>query len=137
MMRDFICSITIDADIQKVYEIAETYPHFVTFYDVKETLLHNDEKIDVRVGYRIFGILTTWTGYGNKYPPREIKYVQVRGILKNMTADWRFTKSNANTTVEVHINLKKTALGLFLVRSAKETTKKILNELKNAVENRK
>lgn len=132
-------SILIEFLVEKVYQIAETYPTFVKFYDVKSIVENNDSKIIVDVGYRLFGFLIRWIGVGEKVKYSSINYIQTKGFLKGMEARWNFIPLGDNTKVTIDIEVKKSIpfLDWVIKKRMKRIVDGILLDLKDAVEKEK
>lgn len=129
-------SIIIGLPIEKVYKVAETYPTFVKSYDVKTIIKNNEDQIVVDVGYRFFGLCVCWSGVGQKTKYKSINYIQTKGFLKGMEANWSFDSLGNRTQVSIDIKIKRPLF--FLVRFIKKRISKIINgilsDLKDAVE---
>lgn len=136
-------SILIDADVEKVYAVAETYPKFVSFYTQREILFENKEKVIVRMSSMFYGKEFTWEGEGFKNKNTSINFVQTKGLLKGLRAVWVFDKLKDNVTrVTIKTQLSfdsffsrlfEKILGYSLVTN---TTTRILSCLKSAAENK-
>lgn len=134
-------SIDIAGSLEKVYAIAETYPRFVPFYEIKEILFEDEEKIIVKISSSFYGIKLTWEGEGLKNKNNSINFIQTKGLLKGLKARWTFEDLKDNT-VKVSIRSQidfifflgkifEKFLGVLLIPN---TLKRILYSLKYAVE---
>lgn len=100
-MQSF-ASKTIDAPIEKVFSVAENYPHFVGAFNVKKTLYSDESKVRVQVGTVKFGRQFVWEGEGIKDRNNQIDFTQTNGLFKGLKAIWRFKKLDSNkTAVEI------------------------------------
>lgn len=131
--------IFIESPIEKVYQIAETYPTFVKFYSIKSIVENNDSKIIVNVGYRLFGFLIRWAGIGEKIKNSSINYIQTKGFLKGIKARWNFVSLGDKTKVTIDIEVKDSIrfFSWFIKKRIKKVIDSILLDLKDAVEKEK
>ena len=134
-------SILVDRELPQVYRIAETYPHFATFYHTRETLFSNEREVTVRVGSSLLGIPIQWIGHGQKVPLRSIEYQQTEGLMKGLVVLWEFDAVGSATRVTLTWNLKSTSFSpLRLVQwligkaKVKATVQRILRALKSQAE---
>lgn len=136
-------TIEIKRPLPKVYETAERYPTFVSFFTKKKILCSDDSFLSVEVGMKRFGLLFEWAGEGLKEKNKAIYFIQTKGLLKGLKANWLFQalgERAARVTIKTHFEKKmplfgfllfEKMLGIFLV---KKTTEKILSDLKKACE---
>jgi len=133
-------SIVINSSLEKVYKVAETYPKFVDFYEIKTILENNNSTIIIQAGYRLFGLPIRWKGVGKKEECKSIKYIQSAGLLRGMHADWKFFEVNVNNTrVTIDTKIEKLPVIFRVLKSlissrVKQITDGILNDLKRTVE---
>jgi len=133
--------ILINAELEKVYKIAETYPLFVSFYKEKKISSNRNNKIFLSICSSIFGIPFRWEGEGTKGPYNLIEYKQTKGLLKGMSSVWYFTKIDNRTKVKIKNEIKirlfffgglvEWIIGIFII---KHMLKKILFSLKEIAE---
>lgn len=137
-------SIIIDSSIQTAYEVAETYPYFVSFFKkTSKALFQNEKQLKVEVHSNLFKIFPiSWQGEGIKERYKAIHFRQTKGLFKGLIADWIFEEINGKTKVTIATDFTKPEIGKFGEKIAghfivEKTTRKILNELKDKSEKRK
>lgn len=134
-------SIGISRNVERVYEVAKTYPRFVSFFlDGSKILSEDEKKMFVEVHSRLLGLRTSWRGEGIKFPCKAIRFTQTKGLFKGLTARWSFvSKTPRETRVTICTSFRKAPLtplgeqllGAFVVE---KVTAKILAELKRRSE---
>lgn len=134
-------SIQINRAPERVYEIAETYPKFVSFFlDGSKILSSDDRNLLVEVHSRLLGLKTSWKGKGIKVPKRSIRFTQTEGLFRGLTARWSFVpRSDSETRVTICTSFRKRFLspigesfvGRFIVE---KVTARLLRELKERSE---
>lgn len=134
-------SILICAEKEHVYQIAVTYPRFVSFFSKGSQVLAEDERsMSVLVCTKLLGFFPTrWIGHGMKQPFQSIEFIQEQGVFKGLKAVWTFSETHQGTLVTIATTFSKKllppfgekVLGTLIVE---KTTKKILLELKRAAE---
>lgn len=134
-------SIIINRNRKYVYTVAETYPKFATFYQIRETISQSDDEMIVKVGSTLFGFPTSWIGQGKKTKFESIEFIQIEGILKGLIACWKFEETGLSTKVTISSKfilsiplfgkLLEWIIGTFKV---KKTVKLILEALKKEAE---
>lgn len=134
-------SVVIDADLEEVYATAETYPRFVDFYNEKEIVFENQDRIVVKISSSFYGKVLKWEGEGIKYKNESIDFTQTKGLLKGLKATWLFESLNKNSTrviIRTQFNfqfflgrLLEKIIGNLLIP---HTTTGILSSLKKTVE---
>ena len=131
----------IQASPQKVYEIATTYPTFVSFFRVGSRIIsQNDINMEVEVHALWLGFYNAiWRGVGEKHPFSRIDFTQTQGLFQGLKAIWSFESSSNGTLVSILTIFSKpgwTSFGEFLSGKflVEKTTKKILLELKKTAE---
>jgi ribosome-associated toxin RatA of RatAB toxin-antitoxin module len=116
----------------QVFAIGETYPHFVDSYVVREAKATDPEKLRVRVGIKVFGILVCWEGEGQIQRWGTISWKQTKGALKGMKVVWTFNDdgSGAATVVTITAFTQECPVsGLLLRPIVKKTIQRILQDL--------
>ncbi|GEM_PF-6647680 len=138
---ELMSEILIEAPISVVYQTAEQYPLFVSFFKEREILSQNENEMTIRVGYSILGIPVRWTGHGIKDPLRSIRFRQTEGPLKGLTANWLFEPLGENNTTRVIIQsqfqFKMSICGFWVKMVVEKNIKRILKELKRTVESKR
>lgn len=131
----------ITLDIDKVYEIARTYPTFVPFFLKGSRVLSEDNRrLHVEVHSKLFGMKTVWRGRGLKKALKAIQFTQTQGTFRGLKARWSFlAKGRYETKVTICTSFKApwlTPLGERLLGSlvVERVTSKILRELKRRCE---
>lgn len=134
-------SIGICRNVERVYEVAKTYPRFVSFFlDGSKILSEDEQRLLVEVHSRLFGLRTSWRGEGIKLPYKAIRFTQTKGLFKGLKARWSFvSKTPTETKVTICTSFRKgpltplgeRLLGAFVVE---KVTTKILAELKRRSE---
>jgi len=134
-------SVSISRSAERVYDVAKTYPRFVSFFlDGSKILSEDEKKMFVEVHSRLFGLRTSWRGEGVKFPCKAIRFTQTKGLFKGLTARWSFvSKTSRETRVTICTSFRKAPLtpwgerllGTFVVE---KVTAKILAELKRRSE---
>ena len=134
-------SILIGRDRKHVYRIAESYPLFAVFYQSKEILKQNEKEMVVKIGSKILGFPTSWTGHGKKTQFESIEFVQIEGLLKGLVAAWKFRDLGEFTevTIDSSFNMDVPVLGRLLewfmgTFKVKKTMALILKALKAEAE---
>jgi ribosome-associated toxin RatA of RatAB toxin-antitoxin module len=129
-------SIFITSPLKKVYQIAETYPTFVTSYHIKSIIENTDDKIVVSVGYRLFGFPVVWKGLGKKIRYSAINYTQTEGFLKGMEARWNFIPHGDKTEVRIIIDIEKSFrfFNWAVKKNVNKTIRSILIDLRKTSE---
>lgn len=132
-------SIIIDSSIQAAYEVAETYPYFVSFFKKTSKALFQDEKqLNVEVHSHLFKIFPiTWQGEGIKEKNKAMHFKQTKGLFKGLIADWSFEEINGKTKVNITTIFTKSCLtklgekyiGQLIIE---KVTRGILTELKKS-----
>lgn len=138
-MFNGVQTIIIPFERKTVYEAAETYPYFVSFFSKNSKVIEqNDVYVKVEVHTKLLGFFPTkWEGIGKKQRYQSIYYTQTQGLFKGLTAVWNFEDLNNGTRVSIRSTfsklglLDKWLLGKFVVES---TTQRILAELKHYLE---
>ena len=133
--------IEISREREKVYEIARTYPRFVTFFRKGSKILsETEDRLLVEVHSKILGLPTSWRGEGIKTRPKAIRFTQTKGLFKGLKAHWSFVpKGPTQTAITICTSFKKPVLTPLLERAlgnyvVEKVTSKILAELKQACE---
>lgn len=135
-------AVSISASIDKVYDVALSYPTFVSFFDKRSRIIEKtDAKTKVEVRSKLFGFYPTkWEGEGVLTRPTKIAFTQTVGMFQGLTADWVFRKVSENETeVSIETIFQKDKLGKAIEHFLGEhlvekTTKKILLEMKRCAE---
>lgn len=137
-------SLLVHRDRKRVYGVAETYPNFAEFFRERVTLKNNDQEMIVKIGSTLFGIPTSWVGYGKKKQFESIEFIQTEGLLKGLIAVWRFRDHHAGTEVTINssFSLNIPVLGKPLewfigTLKVKKTVRMILKALKKEAESAK
>ncbi len=137
-------SAVIGRQRREVYQVAETYPLFATCFRAREILAQSHDELVVRVGSSIWGYPTTWIGRGTKTKNQSIAFVQTDGLLKGLSALWKFedVESFTKVTITFRFALQIRGIGPILEMligefKVKPTVKMILRLLKKASEERK
>jgi ribosome-associated toxin RatA of RatAB toxin-antitoxin module len=141
-MAESCSHITINRGVRRVYDVAQTYPTFVTFFSKKQVVSADETQLSVRAGMKRYGINFEWAGIGKKIPYESINFVQTEGLIKGLRARWKFQNITPESTlVEIRTSFQ---LNLLLFNSSIEkglssilvenTTRRILNDLKLACE---
>lgn len=133
--------ITIKQSVDRVYNVAKTYPSFVSFFLRGSKILSEDERtIFVEVHSRLLGLRTSWRGEGVKLPCKYIRFTQTKGLFQGLIARWSFVADGRDSTrVSICTSFRKPfltpigerVLGTFIVE---KVTGRILSELKRQSE---
>lgn len=94
-------SILVSKELKRVYEIAERYPNFVDYYERKEIIFSDEKCSEVRITASFFGFPVTWEGKGVKERNKSISWMQSKGLLKGMRADWVFSEIDQGIRVSL------------------------------------
>jgi len=128
-------SIIIPKDVKKTYQIAERYPEFVDFYKKKEIIRADEFHSEVQIESMFCGLKFAWKGKGIKEKNGKITWIQSKGLLHGMKAEWLFFPLGQETRVTLTVNYfspiplwESVASVLFI----KKTIPKLLNCLQNA-----
>ncbi len=134
-------SIKINQQLMQVYNIAKTYPVFVSFFRSGSRILSEDStRLSVEVHSSLFGLPTSWRGEGIKRPSKAIRFTQTRGLFQGLVARWSFISLNrGETKVTICTSFRKpllTPIGEEFLGSlvVEKVTGKILAELKRRCE---
>ncbi len=135
MKIKIVAFISIDHSIQSVYEMAEQYPQFVSFYDLKVIEENTPTSNKVRSGMKLIGFIPVrWRGEGVKVKDCSIKYIQTEGLLKGLTSDWEFFKINpVLTKVQISLLFNSFFFVAWILRFfLKNITEQLLNDFRFA-----
>ena len=130
--------VMISQNLEPVYAMAEQYPKFIGFYKTKE-IVHSDENSSrVKIESKFCGLKFSWEGKGIKEKNRKIEWIQSKGLLNGMRAEWLFLKSEDKST-RVVLTVTYSSPVLFWEEVAsflfiRRTVPKILSCLKAACE---
>lgn len=132
--------ILIETSLERAYETAENYPLFVEAFRRKEILYRDEKRARVKITNRLFGLPLSWEGKARKRRNQKIRWIQTRGLLRGLRADWLFIPYGEKAT-EVSIRgrfrgsgLWGRVLDLLAPLLISRTTKRILQALKDATE---
>lgn len=95
--------ITISKDLKKTYEVAERYPEFIDFYKKKEIIHMDETHSEVKIESLFCGLKFSWEGNGIKDKYHKITWVQSKGLLKGMKAEWFFCDLPGKTQVTLNV----------------------------------
>lgn len=98
-MANYSCNAVIDLNIKKTYEIAETYPLFISFYKHKEIVCSTPEMQKVKISSSFLGFSFSWEGEGVKEKYNKIVWIQSKGLLKGLRAEWNFLDQGPERTL--------------------------------------
>jgi len=127
--------VIIQRDISEVYKVAERYPEFVDFYRKKKIVRMDDFYSEVQIESMFCGLKFAWEGKGVKERNSKITWVQSKGLLNEMKAEWLFFAMDQGTRVTLKASYSSPILFWEYVASIlfmKKTIPKILNCLQNA-----
>lgn len=139
----FSCSesIIVNATRAHVYRVAEEYPLFATFYKAGTILENTERTMVVRITSTLCGIPVSWDGRGKKVPYESIEFLQTQGLLKGLTALWRFRDHNQAccVTIDSRFSLRLPIAGTLVEQllgryKVRKTIKLILEALKHRAE---
>ena len=128
--------VIINKNLDYVYKKSESYPLFVSKYNVKKIINVSESNVSVEVGMKIFGLQLLWSGVGCKTRNQSIEYIQTLGLLSGMHAYWSFSEiADEVTKVVIKTRFKKIfLLGFILNILLKKTTDSILFDLRKSSE---
>ncbi len=139
-MIEVLEKISVHADIKKTFEIAEEYPLFVSEYQKKEIICRNEKSSRVRITNIFLVIPLSWEGESVKEKNHKINWIQTRGLLKGLSAEWLFFSREKNLTeviikgVYKGIGVRRYFVQFIAPLLISKTTRKILHALKKAAE---
>jgi len=133
----------LDRDIQTVFEIAESYPLFVSGYRDSQILNSTQFSQLVKINKRFFGFPFSWVGRAEKEKNKVIKWTQTSGPLKGLKATWLFQRIDEQMTrvkIVSQFEIKALLLSGFLETIVgclfvKPTVEQILESLKISSQN--
>ena len=137
---ELMSEILIKAPISVVYQTAEQYPLFVSFFKERRILSQNENEMTVKVGYFVLGIPIRCTGHGVKERPKAIRFRQTEGPLKGLTANWLFESlGEGNATrviIQSRLPFKIPVLDWWVKMIVRRNIKRILADLRETVESK-
>ena len=138
-MKEIKDTILVQASIDRAYRVAEDYPLFVDAFEKREILHRTDKRSHVKITNRFFSIPLTWEGKGFKRRNERIAWLQTRGLLRGLKAEWRFIPHGENTEIVIRGSYKGSGLLGKMIEAiapllVTKGTQKILQFLKLAAE---
>lgn len=129
-------SIIVNAELKRVFHVAENYPTFVRSFRESRILSRNEKFVTFEIVSSLLGFPIRWVGKGLKKPFSSIKFIQLKGLLRGLQAQWFFEEFPGVTKVTIITNfrVKVPLLGKFLeftlANKVRKTTRAILADLK-------
>ena len=133
-------SIIVKVDRQHVFHIARTYPKFVRAFRKTKVLLDADKTNVFEIYSSLLGMPVSWIGKGRRKAYSEIRFLQLKGLLRGLRAAWRFEviPEGTRVTIRTEFKIRTPIVGKILrrvfVNKVQTTTRAILNDLKVAAE---